>query len=260
MLRTSSRVGGGPLTVLLLLCAAGCASATPPAATPGATASARQSGPTDALGQRIIRPDCLPQTGGVYLHQLTEHHSTTPVYLLGSGPRGVVLGAQANGDICQVLPVAQRIAGKGYHVAIFDWTVSYAEDMRAAARALRAHGARRVVLGGFSRGALVALGVAPNLGASIAGVISVSGGPSASEGFPTIASLARFRGPVLLVSSKNDPVFPPGTSRAIAAAHAPAGANELVIVPGQEHALALLAGPYSRRIQAAIYAFLTRTR
>jgi pimeloyl-ACP methyl ester carboxylesterase len=258
MSRTSSRVAG-PLTVLLLLCAAGCGSATP-AATPAATPSAPQSGPTDAVGQPIIRPDCLPHKGGVYLHQLTQHHSTTPVYLLGSGPHGVVLGAQANGDICQVLDVAQGIAGKGYHVAIFDWTVSYADDMRAAARALLAHGARRLVLGGFSRGALVALGVAPNLGASIAGVISVSGGPSASEGFPTIASLARFRGPVLLVSSQADPVFPPGTSRAIAAAHAPAGANEMVIVPGQEHALALLAGPYGRRIQAAIDAFLARTR
>jgi len=184
----------------------------------------------------------------------------TPVYLLGSGPHGVVLGAQANGDICQVLPVAQRLAGKGYHLAVFDWTVSYPDDMRAAARALLAHGARHLVLGGFSRGALVALGVAPDLGTSIAGVISVSGGPSATEGFPTIASLARFHGPVLLISSQDDPVFPPGTSRAIAAAHARAGTNDLILVPGQEHALALLAGPNGRRIQAAIDAFLARTR
>jgi hypothetical protein len=34
-----------------------------------------------------------------HLRQLTEHHSTTPVYLLGSAPRGVVLGAQANVDL-----------------------------------------------------------------------------------------------------------------------------------------------------------------
>jgi pimeloyl-ACP methyl ester carboxylesterase len=61
-----------------------------------------------------------------------------------------------------------------------------------------------VVLGGFSRGALVALGVAPRLGPRVVGVISISGGPSPSEGFPTIRSLAAFRGPVLLVSSKDE--------------------------------------------------------
>jgi len=42
----------------------------------------------------------------------------------------------------------------------------------------------------------------------------------------------------LLVSSKHDPVFPPGTSAAIAAAHR--WPETLLVVPGRDHAIALL--------------------
>jgi len=205
-----------------------------------------------------------PQLTAPYCGVITGKHryiasppAANAVLLLGTGPRGIVLGAQANGGICQILPIAQQLAGRGYHVAAFDWNAEntdYAADMTRATQALLADGARRVVLGGFSRGALVALGVASSLGPTIVGVISVSGGPSPSEGFPTIGSLATFGGPVLLVSSQDDPVFPPGTSAAIAAAHH--GPNTLVVVPGTEHALELLDGPYAHRISSAIDAFL----
>ncbi|HYK69772.1 MAG TPA: hypothetical protein VEV45_17640 [Streptosporangiaceae bacterium] len=205
-----------------------------------------------------------PQQTAPYCGVITGRHryiasppAPNAVLLLGAGPRGIVLGGQANGGICQVLPIAQQLARRGYHVAAFDWNANatnFGADMARATQALLADGARRVVLGGFSRGALVALGVASSLGPAIVGVISVSGGPSPSEGFPTIASLATFPGPVLLVSSQDDPVFPPGTSAAIAAAHH--GPDTLVVVPGNEHALELLDGPYSHRINSAIDAFL----
>jgi pimeloyl-ACP methyl ester carboxylesterase len=202
-------------------------------------------------------PDCGAITGR---HRyLASPPARNAILLLGTGPQGIVLGAQANGGICQVLPIAQQFVRRGYHVAVFDWSIDntdYAADMTRATHALLADGARRVVLGGFSRGALVALGAAPELGPRIVGVISISGGPSPSEGFPTIRSLAAFRGPILLVSSRNDPVFPPGTSAAIAAAHH--GSSTLLVVPGNEHALALLDGPYSHRINTAIDAFLAK--
>lgn len=209
-------------------------------------------------------PTSAPQLTAPYCGVITGRHryiasppAANAVLLLGTGPRGIVLGAQANGGICQILPIAQQLASRGYHVAAFDWNgqnTDFAADMTRATQALLADGARRVVLGGFSRGALVALGVASSLGPAIVGVISVSGGPSPNEGFPTIASLATFPGPVLLVSSQDDPVFPPRTSAAIAAAHH--GPNTLIVVPGNEHALELLDGPYSHRINSAIDAFL----
>ena len=203
-----------------------------------------------------MRPSCLDPVDGRYQHAVGAGGQVTPVLLLGHGARGVVVGAQANGSICQTLDVAHELVKHGYHVAIFDWTQPYAEAMATASRALLADGAKRNVVGGFSRGALVGLGVAPRLGASIVGVFSVSGGPSADEGFGTITSLSQYRGPILLIASQDDPVFPPGTSAAIAARHR--GPDTLLIMPGRAHALSLLTDPDAARVWAALYDFLHR--
>ncbi|HEU4947284.1 MAG TPA: hypothetical protein VFT31_09030 [Kribbella sp.] len=141
-------------------------------------------------------------------------------------------------------------------MAVFDWTMPYTEAMATATKALIAAGAKKVVLGGFSRGALVGLGVSPSLGSPIAGVFSVSGGPSPAEGFTTVASLSRFRGPILLVGSVGDPLFPSKTTAAIAAAHS--GPETILTVPGTDHALALLEGPDAARVQAALNRFLAQ--
>ena len=248
-----------PLSILLLvLVAAGCSSASDPA--PASVSSPVPSTPstpvpTDAAGEPIIRPSCAGPGEGRYLHAGGPAR-LTPVLLLGRGHRGVVIGGQANGDICQVLPIGRELVGKGYHVAVFDWTEPYGDAMAAATKALVADGATKVAVGGFSRGALVGLGVAPSLGSSVAGVFSVSGGPSPSEGFGTIASLSRFRGPILLVGSVDDPLFPSKTTAAIAAAHT--GPEAVVIVPGSGHALALLEGSDGTRVRAALDQFLAR--
>jgi predicted esterase len=126
--------------------------------------------------------------------------------------------------------------------------------IRRATRSLLDDGAAKAVLGGFSRGALVGLGVAESIGPAAVGVFSVSGGPSVSEGFPSIESLSTYDGPILLIASESDPVFPRGTSAAIASAHD--GQDTVLMVPGSAHALALLEGPEGTRIQAAIYDFL----
>jgi hypothetical protein len=250
------------LAVLLVL-AAGCSTPsgaesegglgrTSPATAPSSAV------PTDAAGDPLVRPSCAEPGEGTFLHAKGAGARLTSVLLLGRGSRGVVVGAQANGGICQVLPFARELVGKGYHVAVFDWIRSqYGDDMTSATRALIADGAVKVVLGGFSRGALVGLGIAPSLGSPVVGVFSVSGGPSAAEGFGSVAALSGFPGPILLVGSVGDPVFPPAaTTDAIAAAHA--GPETVLTVPGNEHALALLRGPEGPRVQAAIDAFLVQ--
>jgi phospholipase/carboxylesterase len=223
-------------------------STAPGTVTSAGTSTASSSGSGPECGRPITGPHRY-LSGSVSTH--------TDVLLLGSGPRGVVVGAQANGGICQTLAYAQTLTARGYHLALFDWMADYAADLTTAARALLADGAEKIVVGGFSRGALVGLGVAPSLGPAVVGVLSVSGGPSLTEGFPTIASLARFAGPILLVSSTDDPTFPHGTSARIASAHT-AGPNTLLIVPGSQHALALLNGSQGTRITGAIDAFLHR--
>ena len=258
--RTSGRVAA-VLVVLLVLAGAGCSPASDPgpSGSPATTSPAASTPstpvPTDAAGEPIIHPRCAEPGEGSYLHAAGPTR-LTPVLLLGQGPRGVVVGGQANGDICQMLPFGRELVSKGYHVALFDWTRPYSEAMAAATAALIAEGATKVVLGGFSRGALVGLGVAPSLGSPIAGVFSVSGGPSSAEGFATVASLSQFHGPILLIGSVDDPLFPDATTAAIADAHT--GPETVLTVPGRDHALALLRGPDAARVQAFLDQFLVQ--
>src|SRR5262249_16783317 len=122
------------------------------APTPLATATSPQSSPAG--------PSCGVTITGRHWYRAAPP-ARNAVLLLGAGPRGIVFGAQANGGICQVLPIAQQFARRGEHVAGFDWHIghnAHPHDLTPATHALLADGARRVVLGGFSRGALVALG------------------------------------------------------------------------------------------------------
>jgi pimeloyl-ACP methyl ester carboxylesterase len=231
-----------------------CSSERPDAALPGISTSPSLSTALD-LPQR---PYCLDSDTGRFLTPAYGPNAWDRILLLGSGANGVVVGAQANGDLCQVLPFARRLVAHGYHVAVFDWR-PHSEDsaaMAAATQALAASGAERIVVGGFSRGAVIGLGLSPDLGRSVVGVMSVSGGPFAADGYPTIRSVSQFRGPLLLVAARRDRVFPRGTSQSIAARHR--GRDDLLVVPGSEHALALLDGPHAGRVRAAIYRFLAR--
>lgn len=239
---------------LLSACSSGVAdtSGTRTSSRPGASTPVA----TETAWGRISRPLCAEPDEGTFLHQESSPGTVTPVLVLGDGARGVVLGAQANGGICQVMPFGRELADRGYHVALFEWRDPYPDSMAAATTALADAGAQRIVVGGFSRGALVGLGVAPRLGPKVVGAFSVSGGPSESEGFPTVRSLARFRGPVLLVDSEDDATFPPGTVRRIAARHK--GPEQVLVLPGSDHALRLLEGEHSGRVRAAIFDFLDR--
>jgi dienelactone hydrolase len=203
-------------------------------------------------------PSCIGSDTGRFLTPAYGPGEWDRILLLGSGRRGVVVGAQANGDICQTLPFAQELVAHGYQVAVFDWRVNSddAAAMTAATEALAESGAERIVVGGFSRGAVIGLGLSPDLGPGVVGVMSVSGGPYEADGYPTIRSVSRFRGPLLLVTSRRDWVFPRGTSQSIAARHR--GPDDLLVVPGNEHALSLLDGPHAARVTAAIYRFLAR--
>jgi hypothetical protein len=209
--------------------------------------------------QRAEAPDGPPcgvkvRGGRKYL---ASPPTANPILLVGAGARGRVPGARSNGDICQTLPFAEQKRACGYYIAVFDRGSNYPLDKSRATQASFAAGAHRVVVvGGFSVGALVALRVASRLSRQVVDVISFSGEPSASEGLPAIYSLSEYHGPILLIRSKDDPVFPLGTSAAIAAADA--GREKFFVVPGRERALALLDGPSAPRIYAAIHSFLAR--
>src|SRR5215470_10192501 len=153
----------------LVFAGSGCSHTSAPsrangsAPTPLATATRPQPSPAG--------PSCGVTITGRHWYRAAPP-ARNAVLLLGAGPRGIVFGAQANGGICQVLPIAQQFARRGYHVAVFDWNIGnihYGADMTRATHALLADGARRVVLGGFSRGALVGWGAPPNPGRGFVG-------------------------------------------------------------------------------------------
>jgi pimeloyl-ACP methyl ester carboxylesterase len=231
-----------------------CSSDGPDAAPPRNSTS---SSPSTAVDPPQ-RPDCVGPDTGRFLTPAYGPDAWDQILLLGSGTRGVVVGAQGNGDLCQTLPFAQQLVAHGYQVAVFDWRLNSenSEAMAAATRALAAAGAERIVVGGFSRGAVIGLGLSPDLGSSVVGVLSVSGGPFETDGYPTIRSVSQFRGPLLLVAAREDWVFAKGISQSIAARHP--GREDLLVVPGREHALALLDGPHAEQVMAAIYRFLAR--
>lgn len=241
-------------TGLLCLLVAACGSGSN-GARPASPTAARPTPAPTATGS-ISELDCRGPDEGRLVNRLYAAGAITPVLLLGDGPRGVVVGAQANGGICQTLPFGRELAARGYHVALFEWRLPEDAAMGAATSVLTEAGARKIVVGGFSQGAVIGLGAAPGLGDRVVGVLSVSGGPSPSDGYPTVRSVSRFDGPLLLVGARDDTVFPKGTDAAIAARHR--GREQVLALSGYDHALALLDGDHGREVRAAIFAFLAR--
>jgi pimeloyl-ACP methyl ester carboxylesterase len=85
---------------------------------------------------------------------------------LGSGSKGVVLGHQNGGTVCQWIFEAREWAGQGYHVLVFDFggfgasggsSTGLVQDMTAATAFLRANGATSIVLIGGSMGGSAAI-------------------------------------------------------------------------------------------------------
>ena len=101
--------------------------------------------------------------------------------LLGSGKDGIVLSHEFRANLCNWLPFAQQLAGRGYRVLVYDSRVSdpgtahLDRDVLGAARELRRRGVTRVLVGGASAGGTAAQTAAaaiprPNL----AGVVVLS--------------------------------------------------------------------------------------
>ena len=245
--RPVALLAAAALTALTVSCSSGeGASSAGDATRPSASAS--------TLGGSIPRPGCLP-AGADFANVPSGADLATPVGLLGErGERGVVLGAQSNGGICQMVPYASEVAALGYRVAVLEWRGDRTASMAAAVRAITTDGATRVVVGGFSEGAVIGLGGASTFGPQVVGVLAVSGGPDREDGYPDIASVSRFAGPLLLVRGKDDTVFPADTEARIAAAHA--GTERVVVLEGSEHALALLDGTNGPRVRAEVTDFL----
>jgi len=166
---------------------------------------------------------------------------------LGTGSSGVVLAHQSDGSLCEWLPYGTALAAKGFHVLAFDFAGSgsssmpkqktYVEDLRTAVTYLRAQGATKVVIIGASMGATMSVVAAAAITPPIDGVISLSP-PLTFDGINAEKAAPSLRSPALFIASEMDGDYP-SYAKSIESA-TPVEYRELVIVPGNQHGVALV--------------------
>jgi pimeloyl-ACP methyl ester carboxylesterase len=203
---------------------------------------------------------CTPSAGDVRFRaadgtRLVGHR-------FGTGTTAVVLAHQSDGNLCQWIPYARRLAGLGYLALVFDLRGYGASQVRhypanqrlggdvaAAAREARALGARKVFLLGASLGGSAVVAAAANAKPPVAGVISVS---SSADLVDALGSARRVRVPALVIAAEGDRDFAPDVGRLYAALASARKARE--VLPGYAHGVQLVAG--SKRARDLIETFL----
>ena len=260
--RTGGRRRRGAWTLMVaLVLAAGCGDGS--RGRPGpATAAAR---PTPATTAAAITNPCLHASEAARAFRFSTSDGATLVgVVLGSGPRGLVLGHQLGSDLCEWLPQARRFAKAGYRVLVFDFA-GFGDsqpgpdgrvdtDVVAAAEQLRRRGVDRIVLVGSSMGGTAVLSAATRIRPPVAGVVSLSG-PSGFGGVDAQGAMARLRVPVLFVVGADDQPFREQARLLYRAARV--RDKRLLVVPGGGHGTGLLEfGEDAPRLRAAVRRFV----
>ena len=172
----------------------------------------------------------------------------------------VVLAHMSEGDLCVWAGYARRLAASGLFAFPFDFrghgfsegTRNHAlapADVVAAVKAVRALGARKVVVVGASLGGIASLVAAPRLGSSIQGVASVSGPAAIAGELDARPTVPKLKIPTLYLAAEDD-AYPPYDFAAEARElHESTGTAEkkLALVPGNLHGTFLVAGSASVR-------------
>jgi pimeloyl-ACP methyl ester carboxylesterase len=235
-------------TGLLLLVACGTQAklAAPPA----------KAGPSPTPSQ----VDGCVQPGEGRIVTLAEDPVTVlPGLLLGSGTRGVVLTPEHGGSICQWLPFGRSLATQGYHVLAWDPGADPLHEIPFFVDALRKDGATRVVLVGASNGANICTFAAADLRPPVDGLGWLSGEDQmfvlGLPGQPVEPAARRLTVPVLFIAGRDD-LYRSADAAALFARLAPSKQKKVLTVPGDEHGVEMLSGPYKSTVVPALMEFL----
>jgi alpha-beta hydrolase superfamily lysophospholipase len=186
----------------------------------------------------------------------------------GTGTTGVILGHQSDGDLCEWLPYARRLARLGYVALPIDFRGSglsqartgaaadrLAADLAAATKTMRGLGLRKVFLVGASMGGIAALVAGANVAPPVDGVVSLSA-PARFRGLDAVRTAPRLRVPVLYLAAEADDNAGYDFSDDARAMHATTAATDkrLAVLPGSLHGVALLAR--SARARSLVETFL----
>ena len=186
----------------------------------------------------------------------------------GKGTTAVILAHQSEGDLCDWLPYARRLASRGYFVFPVDFrgygfsqvrtgaaATRFAADLAAATKALRKLGKKKVFLVGASMGGIASLVAGANVTPAVDGVVSVSS-PARFRGMDALKTAPRLQVPVLYLAAEGDDNAGFDFSQDAEAMYAAtASANKrLEVLPGSLHGIALMAG--SARAKELVESFL----
>ena len=185
----------------------------------------------------------------------------------GRGTTAVILTHQSEGDLCDWLPYAKRLAGKGYFAFPIDFRgygfsdtppsgqFRYVQDIDAAAKALRKLGKRKIFVVGASMGALAGVVAGANVSPALAGVVSVSS-PARYRGLDGVKAAGRLRVPVLYLAATGDDNAGFDFSKDAEAMFAKTAAKDkrLELLPGTAHGIGLVAS--STRTKTLVERFL----
>jgi len=175
--------------------------------------------------------------------------------VFGKGPRAVVLVHEIDGNLCDWVPYARRLAASGLRVLAYNSRrpgVRVDLDLAAAVEAVRRTGSRHVVVAGASLGATGVVIGSASLVEQPAAVVSLSA-PASFGPLRALPAAARLHAPVLFAASTDDQPFA-DDARALYAASGSAE-RQLEVMPGVRHGLQLLEDPgFRARVTAFIAA------
>jgi pimeloyl-ACP methyl ester carboxylesterase len=177
------------------------------------------------------------------------------VQVLGDGESGVVISNESEQDLCDWKNLADSLVSQGYTVALYNYIGAADDNAVAVARWMRAHGASKLALFGGSMGAMASVIGAARLKPAPNALVALSA-EQYLEGTDVGASAARLRCPTLFVTADNDPY---GSDSADAGFQklTPKGVSTLIVVPGSDHGIQLLAHPeVSQQVMAFLQAHL----
>jgi pimeloyl-ACP methyl ester carboxylesterase len=187
----------------------------------------------------------------------------TPVdaAVLGTGP-AVVFANDSGNDPCDWLPLAERLAGRGHRVAVFDYSDTsainepYAVDETLAVAKGAASGGRYALVGA-SLGGRIAIEAAGRRPAGLAAIVSLSGERTVQDYRDILRDARRVRTPTLYVGAREDPLTDGARQQRELHAAMRGRPNELVQLAGAAHGTTLIDGGAGMRVADRVAAFVT---
>ncbi|NUS10755.1 MAG: hypothetical protein HOY69_05020 [Streptomyces sp.] len=173
-----------------------------------------------------------------YVTFTSSENQEVEAYATGKGGTALILAHQADGDVCQWVPDARKLAADGYRVIAVDSTGSEVAELTAAATYARSKGAHKVLLMGASMGGTAVLEAAGSITPPVNAVVSLSA-PAHFDELDAAGTVPGLTMPVFYMASQDDTAFADST-RKLSKATTKAGENDLTIVPGTNHGVSLL--------------------